>query len=112
MTILRHKEACERCPWRRTSLPGWLGDETPSAFLWATQREHMMPCHCGVDYEDPDWKEKLVDAPHCAGSLVFMKNNCQLPIHPDLREMVEQVEQSEDVFQWGKEFLDHHQDQT
>jgi len=108
MTILRHKEACERCPWRRTSLRGWLGAEAPSAFLWATQRESMMPCHCDVDYENPDWELQLETASHCAGSLVFLKNNMQLPVNPTLREMVEQVEKSEEVFMWGKEFLNHH----
>lgn len=108
MTILKHKEACERCPWRRTSVRGWLGDETPSGFLWATQREHHMPCHCGVDYEKADWKESLVSSPHCAGSLVFLKNNMQLPVDIVLRKMVERVEKSDEVFTWGKEFLDHH----
>jgi hypothetical protein len=108
MTELKHKTPCDRCPWRRTSLRGWLGVETPSGFLWATQRESMMPCHCGVDYEDPDWEAKLEGAAHCAGSLVFLKNNMQLPVNRTLREMVEQVEKSDDVFQWGKEFLDHH----
>jgi len=108
MTILKHKTACARCPWRRDSLKGWLGIETPSGFLWATQREHMMPCHCDVDYESDDWELQLDGASHCAGSLVFMKNNCQLPVNLTLREMVEQVEQSTEVFQWGREFLDHH----
>ena len=67
-----------------------------------------MPCHCYVDYEADDWEEQLNDAPHCAGSLVFLKNNMQLPVDRILRERIEQVEKSDEVFQWGRDFLDHH----
>lgn len=108
MTVLKHTTACAKCPWRRDSLRGWLGDETPSGFLWATQREHHMPCHCDIDYENDDWELHLETAAHCAGSLVHLKNNMQLPVDKVLRGMMEQVEKSDEVFQWGKEFLDHH----
>jgi len=108
MTILKHKEPCRFCPFNRHSLGGYLGNDTPSGFLWSTQREAHMPCHIDIDYEAPDWEDQLKDAAHCAGSLIFLKNSCTLPVDKSLREMMEQVETDNNIFTWGKEFLDHH----
>jgi len=87
---------------------GYLGASTPSEFLMTTQREYPMPCHIGIDYELPDWESQLPDAAHCAGSLIFLKNSCTLPVDKSLREMMEQVDTDNNIFTWGKEFLDHH----
>jgi len=108
MTVLKNKTFCQYCPFRRQSVAGYLGDSTPSAFLWATQREQHMPCHIAIDYENPDWEDQLKAAAHCTGSLIFLKNSCTLPKDPVLREMVNQVETDNNIFTWGQEFLEHH----
>lgn len=68
-----------------------------------------MPCHATVDYDDPNWKDQLIEAPLCAGALVFLKNTGKLPRSPHLAAAVDAVEQDFDtVFVHGGQFLDHH----
>ena len=67
-----------------------------------------MPCHCVVDYEDPNWKDQLETAAHCAGSLVFLRNTCKQPRDLELSIMTTLVKPSNEIFQWSVEFLDHH----
>lgn len=109
MTVVRHTRPCNYCPFVRTSAPGYLGAATPEEFLGSTQGEAHMPCHSSIDYEDPDWRETLPDASHCAGSLIFLKNICQLPRDADLAEKRAQVEPNHaEVFSRPDQFLDHH----
>lgn len=111
MTKLTRKDACRQCPFRRKSAPGWLGDTTPEQFLAATihQDEHM-PCHMAINYEKADWVEnQLPKAAHCAGSLIFMRNQLKRPIDKELCEMMDKVEPDiKNIFQWPHEFLAHH----
>lgn len=109
MPLLAHKEPCPKCPWRRTSAPGWLGSASPQEFLGATLAEAHMPCHSALDYEDPNWRDKLPTTPHCAGSLVFLRNVCALPRDPDLAAKRAQVEGDHaNVFSRPEQFLVHH----
>jgi hypothetical protein len=110
MTVLKTKTACKYCPWRRTSARGWLGSSTPEEFLVQCTSEAHMPCHITIDYDDPDWADKLDDASHCAGSLIFMKNSCKQPRDPVLAAMQNKVETSDELFAFGSEFIDHHGD--
>lgn len=111
MTILRHTTPCPQCPFRRKSLAGYLGNSDADEFVDSTvnQEEHM-PCHLSVDYEDPDWREtQLATAAHCAGSLIFLKNQCKLPHDEVLRKRMERVEKdTKKVFNWPHEFKEHH----
>ncbi len=110
MPELRHTRPCGQCPWRRESAPGWLGSSSPEEFLFTTNSEAPMPCHCAIDYTDPDWKStQFPSAPLCAGALVFLKNSCKSPRDPELNKAVKSVSADpEAVFQWGHEFLEHH----
>src|SRR5690606_35116125 len=63
------------------------------------------------DYEDPQWETRqLPTAPRCAGSLVFLKNSCKRPRHNHaLLEAMGAVEADTDnVFNFSHEFLEHH----
>lgn len=110
MTQLVHKTPCAECPFRRASAPGWLGASHPDEFNSATVHgEEHMPCHMGIDYESKNWRRQLENAPHCAGSLIYLKNQCKYPSDAELRERMAQVEKdTATVFNWPHEFLKHH----
>lgn len=114
MPRLAHLTPCNACPFRRDSAPGWLGASDAHEFIQAALSECQMPCHCTIDYEDPHWEQtQYPDAPICAGSLVFLRNNCKLPRDETLKAMTRAVEQDrESVFCFRQEFVDHHEGVT
>jgi hypothetical protein len=105
----QHTKPCAQCPWRRTSLAGWLGDSTPQEFMAQADSDTRMPCHIHIDYERDDWQEQVERGPRCAGHAIFLKNRCKLPYDPGLRAFVATVLQDpQTVFQWPHEFIEHH----
>ena len=105
------KKPCEGCPFRRTALPGWLGNSTPAEFMNQTLSDNAMPCHCTVDYSDPLWREET-DEPdtnvrYCAGALVFFANICKISRHPERPRL---KPDRENVFASPAEFLAYHHD--
>lgn len=112
MTVLRHTTACALCPFRRTSIPGYLGAERdPEQFTRAALADSgdRLPCHCTIDYTDDEWRDtQLSDAAMCAGALAMLSNQCKLPRDPDLAEVVQQVPSDPEVFTMATEFVEHH----
>lgn len=109
MGDLKHTQPCSQCPWRRAAAPGWLGADSPEGFLSTTLGEAEMPCHATIDYDDPNWKARLAEAPLCAGALIFLKNTAKSPRNPHLAAAVDAVQEDHDtVFTHGGEFLEHH----
>ncbi len=105
---------CEKCPFRRLSLPGYLGESTPREFLEQVLSETEMPCHLTVDYSTPFWREEMEtntggssDARLCAGALVFQANVGKLP-RDGSRPRLSRDTQT--VFASPQEFLAHHHD--
>jgi len=98
---------CNECPFRRDSLPGYLGNySSPEEFIAETMSDTEQPCHMSVDYEDPDWVSSLGDkANHCYGSLVFFRNICKMSRDPD-RPRAEA--NHDEVFSSPSEFTSHH----
>lgn len=108
---LRHTTPCNECPWRRNHPAGWLGGYKPDDFVQQVQFDGPpLPCHKTIPpglAPDADTDEISM----CAGALIFMRNSCKSAQHPDYGDAREQVEADrENVFQWSKEFLDHHND--
>lgn len=99
------KKPCRECPFRRRSIPGYLGNSTPAEFLASTMADQPMPCHLTVDYEDRNWKDMLDEASHCNGALTFFSNICKLSNDPNRPKMPVDCE---NVFTRPTEFLDHH----
>lgn len=99
------KSPCDQCPFRRKSIPGWLGADTPENFIETTMADYPMPCHSTVDYEDPGWFENLDEAQACAGALVFFANLCKLSRDPKRPKLPADHEW---VFSRPEEFLEHH----
>jgi hypothetical protein len=101
---------CAECPWRTTSLRGYLGTDEPVHFYWQSVTvEGMMPCHEQIDYEDPDWKQtQLPGVDLCAGNLIHFRNTMKAPRRPELAAAVRAVKASRAVFTWPWEFMAHH----
>lgn len=119
-------KVCKACPWRRTSWAGWLGADTPTGFIDKTEAGVAMPCHAAVDYEGPGWEERAAVAPLCRGALTYLANSGKRPFVPPpdipvpafLRREIPQVldaldhgdieRDTDTVFTWRHEFIDHH----
>ncbi len=99
------KEPCNECPWRRKHPAGWLGGYEPEDFTQQVQFDGPpLPCHKTIP---PDGEARAM----CAGALIFMKNSCKSANHPDYGDALSTVEKdTENVFQWPHEFLEHHKD--
>jgi hypothetical protein len=100
------KQPCMQCPFRKTSLPGYVGDAEPEQFLATTMADEEMPCHLTVDYTDEHWRESLRfdDVAYCKGALIFFRNICKKS--RDWRRPI--AERSEEVFASPQAFLNHH----
>lgn len=102
------KKPCNQCPFRRRSLPGYVGADTPEHFIATTLSDVAMPCHSTIDYEDPDWEDSLAadgSARHCAGAAILFANKFKLSrdrTRPSLPA------DTKNVFKNEVEFLDHH----
>lgn len=95
---------CKECPFKKTSLPGYLGNDTPDGFLATTMADTPMPCHMQVDYERDDWREQASKAALCAGALHMFANMCKLS-----RDSTRpRLPKSDEVFTFPSDFLKHH----
>lgn len=103
------KRPCGSCPWRRKSLPGYLGAHTAEEFLGRAMSDQPMECHSTIDYEDPDRThlDQIADgeAHHCAGAAIFFANICKLSRDHDRPRM---EADREEVFAMPAEFTEHH----
>lgn len=105
------KEPCVECPFRRSSLPGWLGDHrTSQEIIEMIRYDVFFPCHEKVislmERLPPD--EALVRAPHCVGALAFMNNTCKLSRDPATAFKQGQVSRRDDCFSSDEEMREHH----
>jgi len=100
----QHDRPCGQCPWRRTSLEGYLGASEPGEFLAQSDSGLRMPCHSTVDYENDNWKTAVKTAPQCAGHAIFLSNRCKSAAPGVLKLPADH----ETVFSWPHEFVEHH----
>lgn len=102
------EKPCNDCPFRRKSMPGWLGDDTPENFIATTMSDYPMPCHQTIDYSDPDWKrlwERVATGKLCGGALIFFANISKLSRWPDRPRL---PADKENIFASPAEFIAHH----
>lgn len=100
----QHSTPCKECPWKRKSLPGWLGASQPGEFLAQSDSGLRMPCHLHVDYDSSDWEAQTQTAPQCAGRAIFQANRLQKPLPGHLTLPANHA----DVFTRPHEFVAHH----
>lgn len=65
---------CPQCPFRKTSMRGWLGAYDAGSVFSSIWRNMPFFCHPKIDYEDPEWEaQAMKDGKLCLGGLVFAK---------------------------------------
>lgn len=89
----QHKKPCSDCPWARTSLKGWLGGQTPQAWLAEAHGDNPIPCHTRKGAQ-------------CAGAAIYRRNVYKNPRDPEALRLESDRER---VFASRQEFLDHHE---
>lgn len=66
------KNQCARCPFRRSSAPGWLGEYGLTGVTSSIWKGFPFFCHPKIDYEQADWEARAMESGTlCAGALVF-----------------------------------------
>jgi hypothetical protein len=103
------KKPCAECPFKRTSMRGYLGADDVEHFYDRFKHDQVMECHLTVDYdrEDKTYLEQIADGEvsYCAGALIMMANQLKRTRDPD-RPIMEP--DRDNVFTWEKEFTEHH----
>jgi hypothetical protein len=100
---------CKKCPFRRQSLPGWLGADSPEGFVRNVLAEEPLPCHTTINYEEKDWAEKWAArriGKLCRGAAIFAANIGKKPRPASLLPIV--AADSGLVFKTPQEFTTHH----
>lgn len=109
---------CDKCPFRRTSLPGYLGAYDGPAHihssLWHTE---PFFCHTRTNYRRAGWLERAMrDGNLCLGALIFVGRETYFPKSDDpevqsaLRFAMEYAASHPgdvDVME-AREFIDYH----
>lgn len=102
------KTPCDKCPFRRTSIRGWLGPWDIEGLLWHLGRG-TFACHKTITRDDQP-EEELTS---CAGAAIFLNNKVERSRHWKMAEHQDNVERvpralRDEVFKWGDEFRVHH----
>lgn len=92
MSRRQHTTPCSDCPWKRDSLPGWLGSHTANEFIAMAHGEVQYTCHVIVNQQ-------------CAGMAVYRRNVCKQPHDPATLRL---PADRETVFATPAQFLEHH----
>lgn len=87
----QHQAPCQDCPWRRDSLPGWLGGGSPQEFAACAHSDELILCHT------------LLGA-QCAGAAIYRRNVAKYVEPPMLRLAKDETL----VFSTRTEFETHH----
>lgn len=107
MNDVKHMAApCASCSFTRTSTPGALGGSTPEVYIGQTHAPFVLPCHCACNFDDPDWKNKAMSTPQCAGAAIFRAN---VGMADSMPKAIHKLPADPDkVFATPAEFLAHH----
>ena len=83
---------CHDCPFARTAINGWLGDNTKEEWSAMVQGEVKIPCHA-------------LKGPQCAGAAILRGNMCKRPRD---RSLLVLPPDRNRVFSHTREFEEHH----
>lgn len=107
------KKPCSDCPFRKNSLPGWLGDYENAQDLHnlVMTQEAPFPCHLTHEDEDISFTEAgNEDHPLCAGALLYMRKAFKLPRNKVIAEISKSldIKEMENILS-VPEFFKHHE---
>lgn len=95
-TPKQHQQPCSDCPWARTALPGWLGDNDVAEWMRIVHGDGIIECHA---LKGPSCSHQ------CAGAAIYRANVCKTSRDPEVLTL---PADSKKVFTWG-EFEKHHE---
>ena len=106
------KKPCKECPFRRESMPGWLGPWGAQDIINHLQFDGVFPCHKTIKHDKMTDDDPSLE--HCAGATIHLNNKIQRHRHPvvakhqkELSGIAQEIKDS--VFQWSNEFVDYHE---
>lgn len=101
LPLVKHKQPCNECPFRRVAAAGWLGGGTVAAWVSdLTFGDTAFVCHMA----EQEGKRHM-----CAGSMIHYRNSLKVPRDPTFADAVMQyAPDKEKVFAWTHEFKEHH----
>ncbi len=88
----QHVKPCSDCPWRRTSLNGWLGGSTIGDWIQVAHSDRRIACH-------------VIENQQCAGAAIYRANVGKLPRG---RTIIVLKKDMNAVFATPAEFAEHH----
>ena|ERR1700723_1629954 len=92
-TKRQHKIPCSDCPWRRSSIPGWLGGVGADDWITEVHSDEPILCHTMILHQ-------------CAGSAIYRRNVGKLSRDS---EVICLEADREKVFSSPMEFKRHHE---
>jgi hypothetical protein len=96
VTKKQHTSPCSDCPFRRDSVPGWLGDMSAEEWYQLAHGEGRADCHATIQADGDAWQ--------CAGLAIYRANVCKsVRDETQMRLPADRVK----VFGFG-EFMKHH----
>lgn len=103
-------EPCKQCPFRKKSLPGYLGPWNADELI-ASIGYQPFPCHCTIKADSPTYDVPGLQS--CAGAAIYLNNKLQLARDPDTMKHQDllrgiSAELKATVFSSQKEFMDYH----
>ena len=78
----QHTKPCHDCPFTKKAEPGETGGSHPSVYIAQTILPYWIPCHCCIDYDDPNWKTNY-ETPQCVGHAMMRANTGVADRMPD-----------------------------
>lgn len=94
---------CNECPWRRDSIPTFLGPHDAEQWVEIAHSDSPIACHKTIRHSDEMWHD---DTKQCAGAAIYRAN---VGKSPRIREVAVGIANREDVFAAPTEFVQHHQ---
>lgn len=99
---------CNDCPWRKVSLPGWLGPMPAADWIRLASSDEPIACHTTIDADENgegDWSNPRMR--QCAGAARYRRNMGKLVRNEtDASNFVEADREA--IFTSPVQFMEHH----
>lgn len=106
--MMNVSQPCKGCPWMRTTKPGALGGSDPEVYIGQAQGPFVLPCHNACDFDDPEWREKSINTPQCAGAAMYRRSMGISDYLPPTLHSLEPGDYADRLLSDPLEFYMHH----
>lgn len=108
------KNPCNACPFRKNSLPGWLGPWDANSLHQFVMNEGDFACHLTIPQDERNLVIVEEITMRCAGSVLYLGKNCKSPRYEPLASVLGKVKADPeyrtrlDNILNLREFINHH----